>query len=151
MGPRLSALVDILDGLADTIRDTVTGADWDFEVEPRFIATPSSPPAIDIYPFDPFRTTDAAGFGDVSGEMAFTVRARVRTPDQDAAQDVLLALMDDEDDLCVAAALQSDQTLSGLVASVEVDGPSGFRLYSDDAQHSFLGVEWIVTVINATT
>lgn len=109
-----------------------------------------TPPTIDIYPADPFRTTDAAGFGDVSGAMVFIVRARVNAIDNDAEQALLLLLMDDDEQTSVPAALLEDQTLNGRAHSIEVDGPSGFRLYEDvPGQKILLGCEWIVTVLGA--
>ena len=72
-----------------------------------------TPPSIDVYPGDPFRDTPTAGFGQVGGELLFTVRARVTTVDNIAGQNLLLRLMDDEDDISVAGTLMEDQTLNG--------------------------------------
>jgi hypothetical protein len=105
--------------------------------------------AIDVYPADPFRTPDAAGFGDITGAVNWVVRARI-AGDRDAEQDLLLLLMDEESDFAIATALMDDQTLNGLASSVEVDGPSGYTLYADGPGDSFrLGVEWRVTVLRA--
>lgn len=108
--------------------------------------------SIDIYPADPFRGTESAGFGDTSGEYIFLVRARISGGDSAASQDDLLALMDDEDDLCLAAALMEDQTLNGLASTVDVEDSSGFRQYVGvDNKNAYLGCQWTVTVLNVTT
>lgn len=137
------------DALGDErIRVTVTG-----RLEPF-----PTPPAVDIYPSDPFHGTDSASFGD-NGEINLTIRARVSTADSEAGQDFLLALMDDQDPdgLSVTEALQADQTLGGLASSVYVTGPSGFTQYIEntapvrniDAGQPgwLLGCEWKASII----
>lgn len=148
MGIGVSALTAIMDELG-TVLESALGDDVN-QVVPRRWFNPT-PPSVDIYPADPFRTEDAAGYGQVSGAYQFVVRARVNTADNEAGQDVLLAMMDDENTLCVAAALEDDQTLNGLASTVYVTGPSGFRLYDDTGAQALLGVEWLVVVLNVTT
>jgi hypothetical protein len=48
-------------------------------------------------PADPSADAQLGAFGDLVGGELITVRARVGTADTDAGQDLLLALMDDED------------------------------------------------------
>lgn len=123
--------------------------DVSVQVEPRRVFNPS-PPTIDVYPADPFRILEGAGMGDVHGACVFTVRARVHTADTDAGQDVLLAFMDDDDDLCVARALLDEPTLNGYAMDLDVDGPSGYRVYVDPSgDGAYLGVEWQVKVLRA--
>lgn len=151
MGSGLSAIVDILDQMAATLNE-VMGPDAlgenSIQVVGRLNLQPQSPTSVDIYPGDPFRDPESAGFGDIDGIYIFTVRARVTTPDADGAQDQLLALMDDENDLCLAAALESNPTLDGWVGQLRVDGNTGFRVF-DDPPGSMLGCSWRVRVINA--
>lgn len=142
----MSALTAIMDELAASL-DDILPADW--SVSGRLNLNPAEP-AIDVYPADPFRTTEEAGFGDTSGAYQFIVRARV-AGDVDGRQDLLLSLMDDEDALCVATKLQDDQTLNGLASSVEVDGPSGYTVYVEGTGAALLGCEWRVAVLNLTT
>ena len=154
MGDRLSALLDIMDALRDTL-DAVLGPDAlgaeSFQVHGRWNPNPS-PPAIDIYPGDPFRDVTAAAFNDVGGELFFTVRARMGAADNQASQELILTVMDDEHALSVAGTLMEDNTLDGLVASLRVDGPSGFIEYREPGgQLSHVGVEWRVMVVNATS
>jgi len=144
----VSGLLAIMDELAATLEADIDSVE---QVTPRMNFKPT-PPSIDIYPGDPFRTDEGAAFQDVNGMLVFTVRARIATPDNEAAQDVLLGLMDDESDQCVAAVLQYDQTLNGLASSVEVEGPSGYQLFIDSGgEGALLGVTWQVNVLNLIT
>ena len=146
-------LPDLLDALADVMLAAVAPAnvgEREVQVTGRRNFNPT-PPSIDIYPGDPFRdTTDGTtGFQEVGGALLLTVRARVGTADNLAAQDLLLRFMDDEDDISVAATLMEDQTLGGLASSVHVDGNSGYLTYIDPGQEgaALLGCEWRVRVL----
>jgi hypothetical protein len=148
-----ASLRDLLGEMADLLRDAcateLAGTGFAIQVEPRRIINPT-PPTIDVYPGDPFRDTTAAGFGSTAGRLIVTVRARIDTPDNDAAQDWLIDMMDEANDLGVAATLMADQTLSGLATSVFVEGFTGHRFYEDAAgQGAYLGCEWLVTVLRA--
>ena len=103
IGPAIKA------ALADQIRDAlvpVLGAD--LQVEPRYVLRPT-PPTIDVFP----AAQNAIAFGPAEVEMPFTVRARIGTPDADAAQDILDELVDPVGDGSVALAIAADLTLSG--------------------------------------
>lgn len=150
MGNRVSGLVDIVTEMADQIRAVLVAVDeMDVQVEHRMVLTPS-PLTIDMYPGDLSRSEDSAGFDDISGAYIFTVRARINTPDFDAAYDILLELMDDEDDLCIAQALYSDTTLNGHATSIDVREFSGMRAFEHpNGVDAFLGCQWTVFVIPA--
>jgi hypothetical protein len=137
-------LAAVMELLTETLETAFSGSDPKIEVTPGMNFNPT-PPAIDIYPADPFRTTEEAGYGEVSGALNFIIRARVTTAEFDGAQDLLLRLMDDEDDLCLADALLD-------AMDVEVDGPSGFTQYIDSGRAgAWLGVQWTVKVLNASS
>lgn len=145
----MSGLVEIMDGMAAKITAALAGAPWPIQVRGRMIVNPT-PPSIDIFPGDPSRGNDLTGFGDVMGELIFTVRARVTTADNEAGQDLMLAFMDDEHDYCIAAALEADQTLNGLAASVDASDMSGMIPFLDPGgEGSLLGCQWTVLVVNA--
>lgn len=129
-----------MDELATVIRDTLSTTPFPVQVEPRMIFNPS-PPSIDIYPGAVSRDDATAAFGDISGGYLLTIRARINKEDTDAAQDVLLALMDDEDPLCLGAALH-ESDLDGNASSVAVTDPSGFLVFDPH-----VGVTWSVLVI----
>lgn len=148
----MASLATILDELAATM-SAVVGPAVSPEVEVQVTGRRNfnpTPPAIDIYPGDPFRDTptSSAGFGEIGGELLLTVRARVTTVDNPAGQDLLLRLMDDEDDISVAGTLMDDQSLGGLIGSISVDGNSGFIQYVDPGTDAaLLGCEWRVRVV----
>lgn len=144
----LTGIVDELAAALDDVLGTAELGEDAAQIVPRLNLSPTGV-SIDIFPADPFRTEEAAGFGEISGAHVFTVRARVEG-DVDGVQERLLQMMDDEHDLCVAAALASDQTLNGLASSVDVDGPTGFRVYADNPG-AMLGVEWTVSIIRAVS
>jgi hypothetical protein len=145
----LSALATIMDEMATAIRTALAGADEDYQVEGRMILNPTTP-SIDVYPGDPSRGDDSAGFVDLNGEHIFTVRARVSTNDHEANQNILIDLMDDENDLCIAAALEDDPTLNGHASSVFVRQVTGYVLYPTlDGAGVHIGCQWTVEVIPA--
>lgn len=141
-------LADLFDEMAAKIDAVLVSEFPEAQVHGRRQFSPT-PPSIDIYPGDPFRdsTDGTAGFQDVNGALIATVRARVNTADNFAGQELLLRLMDEEDDISVAAALMDDQTLNGLASSVSVDGNSGYLQYIDSGAQPFLGCEWRVRVL----
>lgn len=125
----MATLAEIQDAMADLIRDNLDDiTDLQVQVEPRMIVYPT-PPTIDIYPGDPSEDPELASFGDLVGGELIVVRARVHTADSNAGQDILLALMDDEDPLSIVAALDSDPTLGGAASDTHMRGRGGFALF----------------------
>jgi hypothetical protein len=122
-------LHNITVAMADQIRTTLAAvADLDIQVEPRWILAPT-PLAIDVIPGDIGRDPETAAFGDISGGYFLTVRARINTPDFDSSYDVLIALMDDGNDLSLAGAVMDDETLNGTASSVDLRDFTGLRAY----------------------
>lgn len=144
----MAGLRDIVVELADQIRAVVTPDEFDVQVEPQWVLTPS-PLTIDIYPGDTARDDETAGFDDIGGGYILTVRARINTPDFDEAYDVLLSLMDDDDELCLAQAILDDQTLNGYAADVDVRDQTGLRVYESLDGSSFLGFQVTALVLPA--
>jgi hypothetical protein len=66
---------------------------------------------------------------------------------------LLLAMMDQQDSLSVAAAITAagtaspSKTLGGMVESVTVEGPSDFGVFTDPGGSSLLGCTWRVRVM----
>jgi hypothetical protein len=144
-----ATLAEIADEIAATLEDAIQIEGDEIDVYPRLNLSPQGF-CIDVYPAAEFRAVDGAGFTDETGIVNWVVRARING-DRDAEQDLLLRLMDEEDDLGVAAVLMDDQTLNGLASSVRVTGPSGYTQYLDAGAEgtSRFGVEWLVTVLRA--
>lgn len=138
----MADLVALMDEMADTIRTALSDVAFPVQVEPRMIFNPTCP-SVDIYPANPSRDQDAAAFGELSGAYVFTVRARFNREDTDSGQELALALMNENDELCLGLAL-FDSTLGGYANSVEVDDPSGFLNFDPH-----MGVTWRVSVIAA--
>jgi hypothetical protein len=124
-----AGLQDIITALADQIRSVLEQVDEiDVQVEPRWVVVPS-PLTVDVYFGDPSRDDASAGFDDVSGAYILTVRARINTPDFDAAYDILVALADDTDDLSLAMAILDEPTLNGYAGSLHLRDFSGLRAF----------------------
>ena len=145
-------MAQIMGQMADQIRAAVvTVTDVDVQVEPRMVLSPT-PPTIDIYPGDAARDGESAAFDDVNGGYLFTVRARVNTADQDAGQDLLLAFMDDTNDLCIALALLDEPTLNGYASSIDVRDVSGYRLFEHPSgDGAYLGFQFTALVLAANS
>jgi len=144
-------LAEILDELADTIRNVVSQVnDVDVQVEPRMVIDPT-PPCIDMYPSTPSMDTGTEAFGDLIGGELVTVRVRVSTADSVAGQDLLLALMDDEDPLSLVSAITDEPSLNGLVSSMDLQGRTGYELYDAPQRHegAWLGFRVFMVLIKA--
>lgn len=140
---------DLLDAMADQIRDAVDDVtDLDVQVEPYMVAD-ATPPTIDMYPGDVARGTDSAAFGG-DGEFLFTVRVRVSGNDAVANQALLNAFLDDVDPLSVGNALTDEPTLGGLAQSLDIPESSvtGLVLYPYGTD-TLPGRQFTCTVIRA--
>jgi hypothetical protein len=143
----MATLAEIMDELANTIRGVVSQVtDLTVQVEPRWVASPTYP-CIDLYPADPSTDPEVQAFGEEIGGELINVRARIDVADNDASQDILLALMDDEDPLSVVAAVYDDPTLGGTASDVTVRSRSGYVAFSADG--SIIGCLWSVLVLKA--
>ena len=145
----VASLVEIVEALADQITDNVAAQDLGGEalqVWPFLVLNPT-PPCVDIYPADPF--SEQTEYGPTgSRDVWFTVRARVAPTDVDAAQQLLLQLMDPRSDTSVFAALISDRSLGGRVSDLLPAGPSGIIVYSPIGNEGYLvGCEWRTRVL----
>lgn len=146
----MSGLIDVMTAAANQIRDVLDDVtDVDVQVEPRMVLNPT-PPTVDIYPGDAARDSESAAFDDIDGAYLLTVRARVNTADQDAGQDLLLAFMDDEDELCLGLALMDDPTLNGTCGSIDIRNVSGYRLFEHPSgDGAYLGFQFTLVALYA--
>jgi hypothetical protein len=145
----MAALTTIADEMATIIRAAVTGHGIDIEVSGRPVLNPT-PPAIDIWPGDPSKGNEAAGFGDMAGEDMWTVRLRLAVNDYEANQDLLFNFMDQESDLCVPIALLDEPTLNGYATSLDVRSFSGVVQFVDvNGITTHIGCQWGFLVIPA--
>lgn len=139
IGPAIRA------ALADQLRTALVPVIPDLQVEPRRVMRPS-PPTLDVLLGDTAQT--AIAFGAAEVELVYLIRARVGTPDRDAAGDLLDELADPVGDGSVVLAIMADPTLGGTVSQAVVTaGPSGELLFPAlDGQGDYLGCTWTVTV-----
>jgi len=135
-------LVEIMGALAAQLRTALASALPDLQVDARLNPNPT-PPSVDIYPADPF--LEHSAFGIPNREASFLIRARV-AGDHEAQQDELIGLMDVNSTTSLAAALGNELAVNGDTFHVSVNGPSGFRQYTDPGGNSLLGCEWTVQV-----
>lgn len=145
----MATLAQILDAMADQIRDALDDVtNVDLQVEPRMVLSPT-PPTIDLYPGDPSTDPTLAAYGEKWGGEIVTVRVRVSPSDSNAGQDLLLALMDDEDPLSIVLALDDDPTLAGLASTLAVQSRTGYTLFPDLTGDAYLGCTFGVVVVKA--
>ncbi len=143
-------LVQIMQALAGQLEDNLGGTASPQTIEglsvyPLLEVNPT-PPAIDIYPDTPFQEAEA--FGPANNSLNFTVRARVNTPDNDGAQELLLSMMDPRATESVALAILSDTTLGGTVEYVAVEGPSDYGVFVEPSgAGAFLSCTWRAKVL----
>jgi hypothetical protein len=135
----------ILEAVCAQLREHLKPAGVDLQIEPGLVWRPN-PPTIDVFPGPTYQA--AIAMGAANNELNLTVRARVGTPDHDAAQALLLELCDPVGDLSLALALHEDRTLNGTVADASiVEGPSGYGSYPmPDGSGDLLGCQWLVKV-----
>jgi len=147
MGRRIGVLREILDQIAQQLSDAYDDLDVPVQVVPRAWFNPT-PPCIDMWPGETTRDPNSAAFGDIDGGYVVTLRARVSTADGDAGQDLLVAFLDDTDDLCIARPLFDEPTLGGIASSILVEPPLGPFQYPDPSgEGSLWGYTWRVTVL----
>lgn len=140
-------IADIVAEMAQNLLTMVEASDYEIAIYEGMLFNPSTT-AIDIYPADPFRDPQTAGHGDVGGSYEFLVRARTGLNDLDSGQQILLDLMDDDSDVCVAHAIGDDPTLNGYAQDVFVGDVSGFQAHQTP-DGTMVGVTWPVTVLAA--
>ena len=135
-----------MDALASQINTRLSPQITDLQVDGRFIPNPT-PPAIDVYPADPFQ--QPLGMRKGNNLIYLLVRARVGALDNEGGQDLLLSMMDPEASTSVAQAVMYDRDLGGVVSSVNVsEGPSAFGVFvAAGGQGNLLGCTWTGQII----
>ena len=106
---------------------------------------PQPHPAGDRHlPRHPF--TEVIGYGS-RHQYWFTVRASVSTADNEGGQDMLLAMMDNDEDESVETAIRSTKTYAGAQLG-DVEGPTEFGVFMDaGGKGDLLGCTWRVALI----
>lgn len=104
-----------------------------------------TPPAVDVYPDDPFLEPDT--YGIRNQRALLVVRARVTDLDESSGQTLLLELMDPTSPKSVAAALAADGTFGGACQDSTVEGPGRWGEYTDASGETLLGCQWRLRTI----
>ncbi len=143
----LCLIANIVAEFVANLEAMVAASDYEIAVYPGYLFNPSTT-AIDVFPAPEFRDPQYAAQGDVDGSYEFIVRARTGLNDLDSAQLILLDLMDDDSDVCVAHAIGDDTTLNGYAQDVFVHGPSGFEP-EITPEGTMVRVTWPVSVLAA--
>jgi hypothetical protein len=142
----MADLTTMRTGLAANL-STLTG----IQVSPYMLANPT-PPTIHLYPGGPA--------GDIEYDLAmargldqwtFTVQAFVALAADIGSQVKLDQFIAPSGAQSVKAALESDDTLGGTVASVQVVSCSGYRIYVAEGRGPMIGAEWHVEILATGT
>src|SRR3954453_13025774 len=99
------ALLDLTNAIAAQLEQRLAVAAPGIQITALANRNPT-PPAIDVYPADPFQEPDS--FGPLNRQAIFIVRARVTDLDIDTGQLLLFELMDPDSPKSLTAAFAAD-------------------------------------------
>jgi hypothetical protein len=144
----IAAIMDALAEQIDAQLSTVT--DIQIDVQGRAFKA-QTVPAVDMYPtgLNALDTT-IAGYGELADAWPLNIRVRVSPADVYAGEDLLLALMDDEDDLSIIACLYDDRTINGLASTMYWGAWGGFIDFPEPGgEGTFLGSLLPIVIVKA--
>jgi hypothetical protein len=106
-----------------------------------------TPPAIDLYPAEPFQ--DQTDYGPLIRAALWIVRVRVTKADQDSGQTLLLQMMDPTAAVSVTSALTSNPGFGGACQDSTVEGPLNWGTYADPGGqgNELMGCQWRLRTI----
>ncbi len=142
------SLQTLQEALADQIRSELVPLLEGIQVEPVMALSPSPDPvAIDVYPAQQDPAVGGFGFGNY--DYLVDVRARINTPDNEAAQLVLLSLYDSRSATSLLQAIMADTTLNGAAENVAPEsGPTAFGVFPDaSGTAAFMGFTITLRII----
>lgn len=140
-------LRDILEEIADGIRDTLDSSTFPIQVEIGHVLFPS-PPVIDVFRLGRSESESAA-FGDIAGALRVRVRARVLTADYDSGASLLISFCDETDPLYLLGAIESDPTLNSKASSLRLLSESDDTAYETPDGTAHLGCHWDFLIMPA--
>jgi hypothetical protein len=141
------SLALIADALAEQLESELGGTAnpviANLQVENRRHPNPT-PPCIDVWAGSPW--TEVIGYGNTR-QYWFNVRARVGSVDNEAGQDLLLAMMDNQTAESVEAAIRSTRTYAGAQLG-DIEALEYGPMSDIDGQgETFHGCTWRVALI----
>lgn len=128
----MATIAQVMDAMAAQLENELQPAtDIRLHIEPRAFSVAETP-AIDMLIANPTGLeAGLAAYGDLVGGIPVTIRVRVSTADLYSGEDLLLALMDDEDDLSIIKALDSDHSLGGWAQDIKWSDGFPWSGYTD--------------------
>ena len=148
----MATIAQVMDAMAAQLENQLQpSAPVTLHIEPRAFSVAETP-AIDMLIASPTGLeAGLAAFNDLYGGIPITIRVRVSTADLYSGEDLLLALMDDEGDLSIIEALDSDRTLGGWAQNISWNDGfpwSGYTDFTDvNGDGFFLGSTLPIVVI----
>ena len=113
-----------------------------------------TPPAIHVFPSDPFTDYDKAmavidtmGTRHGTDKLFFTIQGFVAFMNDTASQQLLDRMLEPSGGVSVKEAVELDGSLGGLVDDCSITSVSGYKQYVMEDQRVFLGAEWVVEVL----
>jgi hypothetical protein len=150
----MATIAQVMDAMAAQLENELTPyAPVVLHIEPRAFSVAETP-AIDMLLANPTGLeAGLAGYNELYGGVPITIRVRVSTADLYSGEDVLLALMDDEGDLSIIKALDSDHSLGGNAQDIKWNDGFPWSGYTDfvdvNGDGLFLGSLLQVVVLKA--
>src|SRR4029077_10814414 len=138
------SLLELTAGIASQLEQRLTIEIPVLQITPTANRNPT-PPAVDLYPADPFQEPDS--FGPENRQAIFVIRARVTDLDADTGQTLLLEMMDPDSAKSVLAALAVDGTFGGACQDSTVEGPASWGEYPDEGGGTLIGCQWRLRTI----
>ena len=150
----MATIAQVMDAMAAQLENELQpSAPVVLHIEPRAFSVAETP-AIDMLIASPTGLeAGLAGYNELYGGIPITIRVRVSTADLYSGEDLLLALIDDEGDLSIVKALDSDHSLGGWAQDLKWNDGfpwSGYTDFTDvNGDGFFLGSLLQVVVLKA--
>ncbi len=135
-----ATLAQIRAGLAAAL-DTIPGC----QASAYMLDNPS-PPTLQVMGPDAVEYDQAMARG--RDNWTIVVQAFAGTPSERTAQELLDAWLSPTGAQSVKTALESDETLGGIIIGLQVARASGYRIYNLPNRAETLGCEFFVDVVN---
>jgi hypothetical protein len=146
----MATIAQVMDAMAAQLENELQPAtDITLHIEPRAFPIAETP-AIDMLIANPTGLEGGlAGYGELYGGIPITIRVRVSIADVYTGEDLLLALTDDEGDLSIIKALDSDHSLGGWAQDIKWNDGYPWSGYTDftDVNGNFLFLGSLLQVV----
>ncbi len=134
----MTTTIQVRAGIARNISANVAGVQVS-----KYVMSNMTPPSIDIRR-GPIEYDQALDGG--THRLTMLVRAYLANPTDLQAINQIEAYLEPEGDKSIKEAVESDPTLGGVVADLQVTGATGEQGFVAEGQPTVLGCEWTVEV-----